>query len=813
MFSIIPDGAGYREFVLLKDGQGILLRIATPGDVDRVEIFIRDLSREALALRFMGGISRVSRKFVEELCSDHPHQRACLLAVEGEGAEERVLGLGDYVGNGGAVAEVSFMVADEHQGRGIGSLILERLAGIAAGAGYVGFEAYVLFRNDKMTNVFRDSGFETRRAMEGGVIHVHFPLSAPQAQRERAEVRERVAAANSLVPLLRPETVAVVGASRNPGSIGNAIFRHILQSRFQGAVYPVNPEARAIEGVRAYPSLDSLPEAPDLVVLAVPATKVIPLAKEALDKGARGLLVLAAGFAEAGPDGARRQERLVRLVRSRGARLVGPNCLGLLNTNPAVQLNASLATTMPPRGRVGFFSHSAALGVVILQYAAERGLGFSTFVSAGNRADVSGNDLLQYWEEDPDTDVALLYLETFGNPRRFARLARRISRRKPVLCVKSARSHAGRRMAQAHIGASPQNDAEVEALFHQAGVIRADTLEELFDIALLLSHQPLPRGNRVAVVSNSGGVATICADACESRGMRISGPGLMNLHALATPEHYERACLEALEHPEVDALIATFACVGACDPTLVARAIRRAAVRAERSTGIPKPTLLSLMGVSGAVAVGASSLGESGGVHRTFPSYRFPESAALALSKVVEYAEVRMQPPGRILSYEDLEAGQARQRVEQHIEGLAEGAGPSTFTAAQSRELLAHFGLAIADSEPGVPGGMLVTLGLSVDPDFGPIWRFHRSHAGSILRITPLTDLDIVDVLERLHLHPACGLAETLGRLTQLVEELPWLFSLEAQILVPPGDTGPGHPLPLQPDLIMAFSQVGFRTP
>lgn len=813
LFSIIPDGAGYREFVLLKDGQGIYLRIATPEDVDRVETFIRGLSQEALSMRFMGGISRIARKFVEELCVENPHLRACLLAVEGEGAVERVLGLGNYVGEGGANAEVSFMVADEHQGRGISSLILERLAGLAAGAGYLGFEADVLYENEKMSNVFRDSGFETRRAMEGGIIHVHFPLSAPQAQRERAEIRERVAAANSLVPLLRPETVAVVGASRDPGSVGNAIFRHILQGHFKGVVYPVNPHARAIEGVRAYPSLDSLPEAPDLVVLAVPATKVVPMAKAALDKGARGLLALAAGFAESGPEGARRQERLLHLARSRGARLVGPNCLGLLNTNPAVQLNASLASAMPPRGRVGFFSHSAALGVVILKYAAERGLGFSTFVSAGNRADVSGNDLLQYWEEDPDTDVALLYLETFGNPRRFARLARRISHRKPVLCVKSARSHAGRRMAQAHIGASPRDDAEVEALFHQAGVIRADTLEELFDIALLLSHQPLPRGNRVAVVSNSGGVATICADACESNGMQLSGPGVVDLHTMATAEHYERACLAALEHPEVDALIATFACIGDCDPNLVARAIRRAAVRAERATGIAKPTLLSLMGVSGAVAVGAAgALGDGGGVHRTFPSYRFPESAALALSKVVDYAHFRMQPPGRILSYDDLDAGEARRRVEHLLEGAAEGSAPRVLNATQARELLACFGVAVAEAAPSLslPKPTAITLGLSADPDFGPIWRFRRTGVGSILRITPLTNLDVADVIQRLHLSPDCGLAETLGRLTHLVEELPWLSSIEAQVLVPAESTAAG--LALQPSPRLAFTQVGFRT-
>jgi acetate---CoA ligase (ADP-forming) len=810
VFSIIPDGAHFQEFALLKDGQGILLRTASPADVGLVEAFMNSLSRETLALRFMGGVSRVSRKFVEELCEENPHERACLLAVEGMEAEQRVVGLGNYVGRGGGIAEVSFVVADDHQGRGISSLILERLAGLAAGSGYVGFEADVLYENAKMANVFRDSGFETQRAMEGGVIHLQFPLSAAQTQRERAEYRERVAAANSMAPLLKPKTVAVVGASRNPTSIGNAIFRHILQSHFKGVVYPVNPQARAIEGVAAYPTLASLPEPPDLVVLAVSASKVIPLAEEALDRGARGLLAIAAGFAEAGPEGAQLQENLLRLVRSRGARLVGPNCLGLLNTNDEVQLNASLATTMPPQGRVGFFSHSAALGVVILQYAAERGLGFSTFVSAGNRADVSGNDLLQYWEEDPDTDVALLYLETFGNPRRFARLARRISRKKPILCVKSARSHAGRRMALAHIGASPRNDAEVEALFHQAGVIRADTLEELFDIAQLLSHQPLPRGNRVAIIANSGGVATICADACESRGMRISGPGVVNLHALATPEHYERACLEALEHPEVDALIATFACIRNRDPALVARAIRRAAVRAERKTYIAKPTLLSLMGVAGAVPVGPMTQSDQLGTHRTFPSYRFPESAALALSKVVDYARFRMQPPGRIPAYENLQVGPARLLAERLIEELEEGS-PMMLSTEQVGELMELFGIPITDAPSPEPG---IVLSLSADPEFGPIWRFQRQGEESILRLTPLTDLDIADVLVRLRVPPVCGLAETLGRLTQMVEELPWICNLEAEVSVAPESEGPPHPLPLplHSGLRVALSQAEYRT-
>jgi acyl-CoA synthetase (NDP forming) len=815
VFVIIPDGTDYREYVLLRDGQGVLLRVANPGDVELVERFMAGLSRETLALRFMGGVACVSRKFVEDLCRAEPRRQACVLAVAGEGEQQRVLGLGNYVGDGGSIAEVAFMVNDENQGRGISTLVLERLSGLAAGAGYVGFEAEVLFENEKMAHVFRDSCFEARQALEGGILHISFPLSAPEALRERTAMRERVAAANSLVPLLRPAVVAVVGASRDPAALGNVIFRNVLQGRFKGTVYPVNALARSIEGVRAYASLDDLPEAPDLVVLAVPATQVLAVARQALDKGARGLLVLAAGFAEAGEEGRRRQDRLVRLIRSRGARLVGPNCLGLLNTDPAVQLNASLARDLPPLGRIGFYSHSAALGVVILQYAAERGLGFSTFVSAGNRADISGNDLLQFWEEDPNTDLALLYLEAFGNARRFARLARRISHRKPILCVKSARSGAGRRMAMAHIGASPQNDAEVEALFHQAGVVRADTLEELFDIALLLAHQPLPRGNRVAVVSNSGGVATICADACESRGMQLAGPGVVDLQATATAAQFEQASLEALEHPEVDALIATFACVGTCDPIPVARAIRRAAVRAERSTGVAKPILLSLMGASGAVPVGITALGDPRGTAQVFPSYRFPESAALALSKVVEYAHFRMLPPGRILGHEGIDAGAARRLVEQALQGVPKTAPPRFLDPAQVAELLRCFGLSMteAPAPKARRKGHPMALSLTVDPDFGPLWRFHRKGMNSILRITPLTDLDIAGILERLRLPAGCGLAETLGRLTQMVEELPWITALEGCALAGPG-TGPdAPPSPLLAGLRMAFSAAAFRQP
>ena len=315
----------------------------------------------------------------------------------------------------------------------------------------------------------------------------------------------------------------------------------------------------------------------------------------------------------------------------------------------------------------------------------------------------------------------------------------------------------------------------------------------------------------MAVISNSGGVATICADACESSGMQIGGPGVVDLQATATAEQYEKACQQALEHPEVDALIATFACVGSCDPNAVARAIRRAAIQAERRTGIAKPTLLSLMGVSGAVAVG---LAPAGGSARTFPSYRFPESAALALSKAVEYARFRMLPPGRILGYEGMDPMAARMLVEQALQALPKDAAPLALKGPQARTLLGHFGLPVQTAPPPAEGkrtSLRVVISLTVDPDFGPIWRFHRRGGDSILRITPLTDLDIAGVIERLRLPAHRGFSETLGRLTQMVEELPWIHAFSAQVDVPAAEPTPAGPLPLLPGHALSFSIPAFR--
>ncbi|HYK90696.1 MAG TPA: GNAT family N-acetyltransferase [Acidobacteriota bacterium] len=783
MFRIIPEARSFSEYVLLRDGESVLLRTATKEDVPSVEELMRSVSKESLAMRFMGAVAHVSRSVIEIMCCGDPRDRLSLLAIVGQEPHSRVVGIGNYISLGvGGKAEVAFLVQDEFQGRGISTLLLERLAGIAAGNGFVGFEAEILYENQQMINVFRDSGFELHQAMDGGSIHVDFPVSGLASLRERVELRDRIAAANSLVPLLQPRTVAVVGASRDPSAVGSLIFRGILRGNFSGTVYPVNNQTISVHGVRAYQSLRDLPERADLVVVAVPASGVLEVVDDALQSGTKGLLVVTSGFAESGPEGAEQQKKLMEAVRSHGARLIGPNCLGIMNTHPDVNLNASLAPTMPPRGRIGFYSHSAALGLVILNYAAERGLGFSIFVSAGNRADVSGNDLLQFWEEDPSTGIALLYLETFGNPRRFARVARRISYRKPVLCVKSARSRAGRAMARAHIAAVAQSDTEVDVLFRQAGVIRADTLEELFDVAALLAHQPLPRGNRVAIISNSGGVLTICADACDANGLVVAGPGAIDLGPLATVEAYERAVQRAMEHDEVDALIAMFACVGDCDPNLVGRGIRRGVLRAERNTGISKPALLCLMGAAGAVQIGAERGGGETTSRHIFPSYRFPESAALALSRAAQYAAFRRQPGGRIMWYEDVDAPTARQEVK----ALLESSPDDILWLKDERawHILRLFGIQTGSvtATSSAVDAERATLEVQSDPSFGPLIRILREGKPAVVRITPLTDNDVREIVQTAEIPTECGVEELLGRVSQLVEELPWLCGMQAEI-------------------------------
>jgi acetyl coenzyme A synthetase (ADP forming)-like protein len=555
-------------------------------------------------------------------------------------------------------------------------------------------------------DVFRESGFRVESKFQDGGYHVVLPIEPTAAAEERAEQREQVAASASIRAFFHPRRVAVIGASRQRGTIGAEIFHNILRHGFTGVVYPVNPRADVVGAVRAYPSILDVPDDVDLAIVAVPAQHVLEVAEECARKGVRGLVVISAGFKETGEEGMERERELLAKARSYGMRVIGPNCMGLLNTDPAVSLNATFSPVFPPAGNVGFLSQSGALGLAILDYARKLNIGLSTFVSVGNRADVSANDLIQYWEEDPSTTVILLYLESFGNPRKFARLARRASATKPIVAVKSGRTAAGSRAASSHTGALASLDVASDALFRQAGVTRTDTLDQLFDVANLLAHQPLPKGRRVVILANGGGPAILAADACESYGLDVPAlsegtlaalheflppeAGLQNpvdMVAAATAEDYARALRILLQDDGVDSMIVIFTPPLVTLPEAVAKAIREAAAEAQGQ----KPILACFLSARGAPPELGS--GEAGLV----PSFGFPEAAALALARACEYAEWLQRPKGNVPKLDGVDSELGRAVVEK---ALAKGAGePAWLDAESSSRLLQAYGIRVARSK------------------------------------------------------------------------------------------------------------------
>jgi acetyl coenzyme A synthetase (ADP forming)-like protein len=494
-----------------------------------------------------------------------------------------------------------------------------------------------------------------------------------------------------MTSFFQPEAVAVIGASRNPDRIGSAVLQNLLTCGFTGRLAAVHPSESRLQGVPAYPRATAIPHDVDLAIVAVPAAAVEAVVDDCLAKGIRAICVISAGFAEIGEDGRTRERAIVGKVRAAGGRLIGPNCMGLLNTDPSVSLNATFAPAYPPPGHIAMSSQSGALGVAILDYARQLNIGLSTFVSVGNKADVSGNDLLEYWESDPQTRVILLYLESFGNPAKFSRLARRISRRKPIAALKSGRSAAGALAATSHTGALAASDHFVDALFQQSGVIRTDTITALFDVATLLAQQPLPLGRRVAILTNAGGPGILAADACQAHGLRVAvleeatrsalaailppAAGLNNpvdMLASATPGQYGRALTMLLNDPNVDSAIAIFI------PPLVTNPDDVAAEIAAAAAASPRKTVCGVFMRSQAAPAALAGI----------PCFTFPEPAAIALARVVEYAEWRARPPGEAPVLHDLQPALAR--------GIVAGAlrrGGGWLTPIEANALLAAVGI------------------------------------------------------------------------------------------------------------------------
>ncbi|GAB2928578.1 GNAT family N-acetyltransferase [Nonomuraea fastidiosa] len=679
--------AHWEADVVLADGGTAHVRPIKPADADRLRSFYSRLSDESIYFRFFGPRPRLSDREVERFTNVDYVNRVALIATIGT----EMVAVIRYDRTGPGEAEVAFLVEDAHQGRGVASVLLEHLAATARERGIERFIADVLPANMRMMGLLRQAGYTAQSQFEDGVVRMTLDLTPTETSAEVTAAREHRAESRSIARLLTPGSVAVIGASREPGGVGQTVLRNLLAADFTGPVYPVHREVRAVAGVRAYPSVTAIDDKVDLAVVAVPAEGVIDIVKECAEKGVHGLVVVSSGFGETGPEGRARQDELARIARSYGLRVVGPNCLGIANTDPAVKLNATLAATVPGRGNVGFFSQSGALGTALLQRVAQRGMGISTFVSAGNRADVSGNDLLQYWEEDDSTEVILLYLESLGNPRKFTRLARRISRRKPVVVVKSGGTPSGHSAAELGLP-----DSAISSLFEQAGLIRVDDLIQLFDVGQLLAYQPLPDGPRVALVTNSDALGLLAADACLSAGLEPREP--VNLGPAAGPGEYGAALAGELASGEVDAAVVIYMPPIPGDTDAVAAELLRV------SKGSGKPVLATFEGHLG-MHPALRVPGDEGPARGSIPSYAAPEEAVRALAHVVRYARRRAQPVAPPPELTGIDTQRARTLVRETLAGTAPETPPGGFAQPgppveiDAAELLSCYGVEVWPAE------------------------------------------------------------------------------------------------------------------
>lgn len=774
--------------VLLADGSTAHLRPLVRDDAPAVARLFSGLSRDSMVMRFFGP-HRVSDAEIDRLLRfDGVDEAALAVFRSGE-----LIALAEYDRQPGSIdAEVAFVVADEYQGRGLGTLLLEHLADLARRSGIGRFVVDTLAVNAKMLGVLRRAGFARQYHRDSSVTRVVLDIAPTAEAREAADERDRTATRRSIERLLRPRSIAVIGASRQPGTVGHELLRNLVAGGFTGPVYPVNPEAVSVASLPAWPTIESIPGPVDVAVIAVPADAVQAVAESCGRAGVGGLVVISAGFAETGAAGSAAQAMLTRTAHHYGMRLIGPNCFGMVNVDPAISMNATFATYVPSSGRIGFASQSGGLGIAILAEAAQRGLGLSAFVSMGNKADVSSNDLLTWWEADPGTDVVLLYIESFGNPPKFNRLARRFGRTKPIVAVKSGRSGAGSRAASSHTAAVANSDRAVDALLEQTGVIRVDTVEELFDVGAVLAHQPVPKGPRVGIIGNAGGPGVLAADAVTGYGLcapELSADLQHQLRAFLAPEagvgnpvdmvatagaeSYRRALDLLLASGEVDAVIAIFT------PPLVTRAHDVAeAVVAAVDTAADRGT---------DVAVVAAFLGAADArlwlqqAARPVPCFTYPESAARALAHAVRYGRWRSQPPSPVRDLPDVEPNRARRLLDAAweqaptpgrtlpgpiapsatIPGPTVPGATTSVTGEAALDILRCFGIPVAGSLSGTVSAPPAPLSdnrtsppvetvarLVRDPTFGPLVTFGSGGRlaelldDSAIRVTPLTEAD-----------------------------------------------------------------------
>lgn len=681
---VLPYPAHWEADVVLRDGGIAHLRPIRPDDAERLKSFHSRLSEQTIYFRFFAPYPRLTPRDVERFTVVDHADRVALIALVGDD----LIGVVRYDrlprpdGALGTEAEVAFNIEDAHQSRGLGAVLLEHIAAAARERGIERFVAEVLPSNRKMIAVFKDAGYQPSHQYEDGVLRMEFAIEPTEESQAVMQAREHRAEAQSMLRLLRPTSVAVVGASRDPDSLGHTMLRDILVAKFTGTLYAVNPHADEVAGVVSYPSLSAVPGPVDLAVVAVPASVVIEVVRRAATRAVHGLLVVSAGFAETGDDaGIARQRALVRTARRHGMRVVGPNSVGIINTDPDIQLDASMAPGLPRRGRVGFFSQSGALGISVLDALQRRGLGLSTFVSAGNRADVSGNDVLQYWEEDDATEVVLLYLETIGNPRKFSRLCRRIGRSKPIIAVGSGRSMRahppGFTVLESHVPS-----AAVNAVFDQAGILRVDTIHEMLDVASVLAFQPLPQGRKVAIVGNSEALCTLAANACDDEGLKVVSPA-GSLPRAASADDVEAALADVFADPAADSVVVVFV------PPLVSYSEALQRLVADAARGSQKTVVAAFLSMHG---FGRPEEDEPAPARGLVPSFPTPEDAVRALGSVTAYAQWRRRPVGVVPDLAEIDRKGARLLIDQW---LAEDPDGRSLSGAEATEVVRHYGITV----------------------------------------------------------------------------------------------------------------------
>jgi acyl-CoA synthetase (NDP forming)/GNAT superfamily N-acetyltransferase len=783
--------AGESAYALLADGATLEIRPARPADFGAVRDMHQKMSRDNLYLRFFSLSPVAGEQAAGRICREPAPDHAALLAVlDGE-----VVGYGTYegFGDGSRAAEVAMAVVDDMHNRGVGTLLLEHLISLARRRGVRTLVAETLYENALMLKVFADAGLQAQRALSDGVYELKFPLPADEgdaalsAYRDAVAERERSADVASLRHVLAPASVAVIGAGRRPGSVGRAILRNIATGGFAGAVYAVNPGGGEREGIPCLPSAAALPEPVDLAVIAVPAAAVLGVAEECGRRGVSALVVLAAGL------GVAERAELLGICRRHGMRMVGPASFGV--GNPGLSLDASFAARHPRPGGVGLaLQATGGVGFVLLEHLSRLGIGISSIVSLGDKDDVSGTDMLLWWESDPATKLAVLYVETIRNPRKFTRTARGVGRTMPVLTVT-----AGRRLPAAHAAAAATPLLTRQALFEQAGVIATANLGELLDTTALLATQPVPAGGRVAVVSNTRGGGLLAADACSDAGLQVASLAEATRQALrevlpreaavagpvdttvrATPGVF-RHCLQlAAADPGVDVVLAVTATTAAGDLVPEVTAAR-----------LPVPAAAAVLDQTEAVRLLPGPDEDSPAV----PAYAYPESAARALSRAVRYGIWRATAPGHVPEFAGLRQDQAKELVTGFLADAPEGGWLPRDSAA---ELLRCYGVPLAEGAADTVGGADVEVTVSVlqEQVFGPLVLLGPAGdadglAHRAARIAPLTDSDADDLIRSTpgtpllhgrHGTPAADLGalrDLLLRVSRMADDLPQITELE----------------------------------